>query len=201
MATGATSEFLIEFGNVTSIEYDNDCISSVQGKLNLKIDRGDITNLQYLPDSFDLVCAFDVLEHISNDKLAVQEILRVCKPGGQILITVPANMSLWSEHDEINHHFRRYTITEISNLFDIPNYQKVFISYFNSSLSPIIRIYRVSKRFLKRKTKLLKSDFNSFKTPFLNKVLFKIMNREAQKISNQIPFKRGVSIIAHFVKS
>lgn len=63
-----------------------------------------------LPDAhFDLVMAFDVLEHIEEDDRAVREIVRVLRPGGTALITVPCDMALWSAHDVASGHFRRYT--------------------------------------------------------------------------------------------
>ncbi|MFC4531690.1 class I SAM-dependent methyltransferase [Sphaerisporangium dianthi] len=71
--------------------------------------HADARNLP-LPDGhFDLVLAFDVLEHIQEDDLAVREIFRVLRPGGTALITVPCDMALWSAHDVASGHVRRYT--------------------------------------------------------------------------------------------
>ncbi|GII78701.1 methyltransferase [Sphaerisporangium rufum] len=63
-----------------------------------------------LPDGhFDLALAFDVLEHIEDDAAAAAELVRVLRPGGRLLLAVPCDMALWSEHDVVSGHFRRYT--------------------------------------------------------------------------------------------
>jgi len=65
--------------------------------------------LEFADTRFDLVIASDVLEHIENEAKALSEWTRVLKPGGQMLVFVPAHSYLWSEHDVVNHHFRRYS--------------------------------------------------------------------------------------------
>jgi SAM-dependent methyltransferase len=64
-------------------------------------------------DEFDVVGSFDVIEHIDEDELALQQIARAAKPGGTVLITVPQHPSLWSVADDVGHHKRRYTRTEL----------------------------------------------------------------------------------------
>jgi ubiquinone/menaquinone biosynthesis C-methylase UbiE len=102
IATGKTSEMLAEFGEVTSIEYDSVCAEFVRQKLNIEVIEGSILELPFEDNYFDFVCAFDVVEHVENDKKAISEMKRVCKQKGKICITVPAFQSLWSHHDEIN---------------------------------------------------------------------------------------------------
>ena len=129
---GRSSEYLSKFGKVTSIEYDKFCCEFASEKTGLKIINGSITELPFENDTFDLVCAFDVVEHVEDDQLAVNELKRVTKSNAHVLITVPAYMSLWSHHDVINHHFKRYKENEIKALFKkINNGEEVFSSYFN----------------------------------------------------------------------
>lgn len=130
VATGATSQLLSHFGDVTSVEYDQDCIDFVVSKIDLKIVQGDICALDFSSNSFDLVCALDVIEHVENDQLAADELLRVCKVGGTLVVTVPSFMSLWGIHDEINHHFKRYRLSELLFLFRQKSKIK-YGSYFN----------------------------------------------------------------------
>ena len=108
-ATGKTSEMLSTFGKVTSLEYDQDCCDYAKKQFNMTIINGSILDLPFKDDEFDLVCAFDVIEHVEDDLLGIQEMKRVCNSGGLIVLTVPAYMFLWSQHDEVNHHYRRYT--------------------------------------------------------------------------------------------
>ena len=115
-ATGAGTKMLEEFGNVTSIEYDEDCCKFLNEQLNIKTQQGSITELEFDENTFDLVCAFDVIEHVEQDELAAKEMLRVCKKDGLVFCTVPAFMLLWSEHDVINHHVKRYKLKQFLKL-------------------------------------------------------------------------------------
>jgi 2-polyprenyl-3-methyl-5-hydroxy-6-metoxy-1,4-benzoquinol methylase len=203
-ATGATSEMLNELGKLNSIEYDKDCLAFVNSKLNLKIDWGNILELDFPDNFFDLVCAFDVVEHVENHKKALKELIRTCKNGGTVLMTVPAHMHLWSDHDLVNHHFRRYTTNEVKNLVkEVPGASVEFISYFNSNLYHLIAVFRKINNFLKGKNKVknnLKSDFETFKPGLINQILENIFASESEKISRKISFSNGVSIICHIKK-
>ena len=129
---GRSSQYLSKFGKVTSIEYDKECCEFASEKTGLEIINGSITKLPFSDKSFDLVWTFDVIEHVEDDQLAVSEMKRVIKEDGVIFINVPAFMSLWSHHDVINHHFRRYKIKEIERLFDKQKEgNKIFVSSFN----------------------------------------------------------------------
>lgn len=201
-ATGASSEMLQQFGTVTSTEYDTDCIEFVKEKLDFPIQQADITNLQFADNTYDVVCAFDVIEHVENDPLAVSELVRVCKPSGHILVTVPAFMSLWSEHDEINHHFRRYEVKELESLWNPQPVKKIFTSYFNTRLYPLIAaVRRISQFRKKKKTATLHSDFERFNPGFVNNLFYNIMASEARLLQKKQAFRKGVSILAHYQKN
>jgi 2-polyprenyl-3-methyl-5-hydroxy-6-metoxy-1,4-benzoquinol methylase len=89
-ATGATSDMLTAFGSVMSIEYDAACTQFTKTYLSTPIEQGSILELPFEANQYDLVAALDVIEHVEDHQLAVQELWRVCKPGGHIVITVPA---------------------------------------------------------------------------------------------------------------
>jgi ubiquinone/menaquinone biosynthesis C-methylase UbiE len=116
-ALGASTLMLQEFGNVTSLEYNKECCDFVKEKLGMDFINGSITELPFDDNKFDLVCAFDVVEHVEEDALAIRELHRVCKPGGYTFTTVPTFRFMWSEHDEINEHVRRYTMKSYLALF------------------------------------------------------------------------------------
>lgn len=78
--------------------------------------RADARDLPLQSKEYDLVVAFDVLEHIKEDHLAAAEIARVLRPGATALIAVPCDMALWSAHDEASGHYRRYTRRTLSEL-------------------------------------------------------------------------------------
>ncbi len=118
VATGATNHFLKGYGNVTSVEYDRECALFTYKMSGDPIIVASIEDLPFRTGSFDMVCAFDVIEHVEDDIGAVSEMQRVCKIGGNVIISVPAFMILWSHHDEINQHIKRYKLGEVTTLFN-----------------------------------------------------------------------------------
>ena len=199
VATGATTQMLMTFGSVTSIEYEKSCIDFVEEKLPFEVQEGSILNLYFQDQYFDLVCAFDVIEHVEDDQLAVREMYRVCKPSGNCLITVPAFMHLWSEHDLINHHFRRYTYRGLNSI--LIDLNPIYISYYNMLLYPFILTARVISRIVHKSAhdNKLKSDFEKF-TPgsFIDSILYKVFISESFWLSKRIKLPVGVSLIACF---
>lgn len=145
-ATGKTCELLSQFGTVSSLEYDKDCCDFANEKLNLNIINGSILELPFRDEEFDMVCAFDVIEHVEDDIKGLSEMKRVCKNGGLIVVTVPAFMLLWSNHDVVNHHFRRYTMANLKKLFTKINLNIIRVTYFNTILFlPILTFRLISK--------------------------------------------------------
>jgi SAM-dependent methyltransferase len=202
VATGATSQMLEMFGKVKSIEYDEVCFNFVKEKLQIDIEQGTILDLQFAENSFDLVCAFDVVEHVEDDQLAVKEMIRVCKSKGFVFVTVPAFMDLWSKHDEINYHFKRYTSKTLLPLFDSNTGNVIYHSYFNTILFlPIYLVRWISNKF----PKLFKrdgsgSDHSMFELGFLNKVLYAIFYAENILLKRLVKLPFGVSFMLSFKK-
>lgn len=201
--TGANSVWLSNYGEVTSMEFDQDCIDYSHSKNNLKYVQGSLLELPFADDSFDLVCAFDVIEHIDDHELAVSEMKRVCKPGGSILVTVPAFQHLWSEHDVINHHFRRYTKKSLNALFEKLKGEIIFSSYFNFRLYPLVLLARTIGRLFSNSTKNNppKSDFDKFKPGLTNNLLRKVFSGEKNQIQKRNSFPFGVSLILEWRKN
>ena len=202
VATGATSIMLQQFGKVKSIEYDKLCFEFVKETLQIDIEQGTILDLQFGDNSYDLVCAFDVIEHVQDDVKAVSEMQRVCKPNGSILLAVPALMVLWSKHDEVNHHFKRYTVAELKKLLST-NGNIVYVSYFNSILFPFILAFRIIGNWFPAlfKREGSGSDFSLMKNRFLNMFFYHIMRSESFFLNRNIKLPFGVSAIISWKKS
>jgi SAM-dependent methyltransferase len=202
-ATGGSIAWLSQLGDLTSLEFDSESVEFIRNHLKEKVTQGSILSLPYAEGEFDIVCAFDVIEHVENDKLAVSELNRVCRPGGSVLVTVPAHMHLWNVHDEVNHHFRRYAMTQLRELWTGTSGKIEFASFFNNRFYIPIAVIRKFSSFASRirKQKQLKSDFESFSPGKLNEWLFSIMAGEKTKIERQIPYRLGVSIILHWRKA
>lgn len=192
-ATGATSGMLDSFGKVVSSEYDHETCVFLREELGMEVTEASVTALPFDNESFDLVCAFDVIEHVEDDTLAFLEMKRVCKKNGFIAVTVPADMDLWSQHDEINHHFRRYELKGIQKLVKKAGLRVVYESYFNTWLYPPVLLVRKFKKVFGRKEKPA-SDFDMKMPAWINTVLKQVFSFEKLWFGRKkMPF--GVSIM------
>jgi len=106
--------------------------------------RGDARELPMRTGSLDLVTAFDVLEHIEEDYLAAAEITRVLRPGGTALIAVPADMALWSAHDEAVNHVRRYDRDGLTQAIVKGGLVVENVWSWNVLLRPVVKLRRKS---------------------------------------------------------
>lgn len=138
--------------------------------------------------SFDIITALDVMEHIENESNFLNEIKRLSN-GKYILLTVPAYQFLFTYHDEINNHYRRYNKNRLKKVLLENSFEIVKISYFNFFLFPPFFIVRIIDKIfnLKRIEKEKKSIFNE--------LLYKIFNFEKYLLRKiNLPF--GSSLIA-----
>jgi SAM-dependent methyltransferase len=97
-------------------------------------------------EEFDLIGAFDVLEHIEEDGVALAQIHAACKPGGGVIVTVPQHPSLWSRMDEYAHHKRRYTRVELLNKMYAAGFKVRYVTSFVSLLLPAMWMSRLLQR-------------------------------------------------------
>ena len=140
---------------------------------------------------FDVILAMDVIEHIEDDKSAIKEIERLLKPGGYLIITVPAYQWMWGVQDEVAHHFRRYNVSSLLKIVDSSSFSVLKKSYFNTFLFfPIVAVRFVSKLF---KIKERESDFD-INGKLANFLFYLIFNLES-KFLKFIDFPFGVSIL------
>lgn len=199
VATGATTKMLEKYGKVTSVEYDQECCEFLNKELKIESIQASFTNLPFEPSTFDLVCAFDVIEHIEDDNLALKELKRVLKNEGKFVLTVPAFNFLWSKHDEINHHFRRYTLKNFNHQLQKINLIIIYQTYFNFYFFLPIAFIRSVKKLIVRKSKnkdTTGSDFELLnKFGFLNKLLYYIFKSENYLLSIKFRFPFGISIL------
>jgi SAM-dependent methyltransferase len=105
----------------------------------------DATRIPFL-DEFDVIGAFDVLEHIKADEVVLAQMYRAARPGGGVLITVPQHMALWSQADEEAMHARRYSAAEMRNKLERAGFKIVRMSSFVSLLFPLMAAQRRRRR-------------------------------------------------------
>jgi SAM-dependent methyltransferase len=200
-ALGASTDMLGRYGDVVSVEYEKDCCDFVARSSGKIFINASITDLPFPASSFDLVCAFDVIEHVEDDGRAVREMMRVCRPGGAVAVTVPAFMMLWSHHDVVNHHQRRYRRHELRRLFQSSG-RVVYASYFNSLLFlPIIGIRAITKLVPQKWIRSGSgSDFSLVKSPLLDRVFFNVLSVENSWLRRGCSVPFGVSIFMSWQK-
>lgn len=142
-----------------------------------------------LDQKFDIIIASDCLEHLEDDEKALKNWNNLLKPKGLAYIFVPAFMSLWSKHDEVNMHFRRYKRNELRNKLKNNYFDIIKSSFWNFSLFTPITIARFLSRF-KLSKKNNTGDLD--KLPIFNNLLFTLLNFENMLLKH-INFPIGVS--------
>ncbi|HWH17181.1 MAG TPA: class I SAM-dependent methyltransferase [Allosphingosinicella sp.] len=145
--TGHNVLMLKRFGEVDAIEIDPAARALASERLGKPVGASPLPELPGVEDgAYDLVAILDVLEHVEADREALASIARKLKPGGRILITVPAHPWMWSAHDEVNHHRRRYTRKTLRKVIAEAGLKLDMMSWFNSLLFPLAAAARLAGR-------------------------------------------------------
>ena len=143
-AGGGNTRVLQKLGwDVAALEYGADG-AEVCSERSIPVLRGDATRLPIAPGSLDLVVAFDVLEHLDDDKAAATGIFEALRPGGTFLVAVPADPRLWSAHDDAVGHVRRYTRQTLGDLLTGAGFQLEPMKSWNVLLRPVVALRRRS---------------------------------------------------------
>ena len=111
---------------------------------------GSATGLPFADGSFDVVAAFDVIEHCDPEATALAEIQRVLAPGGRLLMSVPAYNWAWTGHDDLNHHYRRYTRRRAVEAVRAAGLSPVRATYGFGGTFPMFAAQRLVTRFKER---------------------------------------------------
>lgn len=186
--SGGNLKMLSRFGTVQAIELNEDAIEIAQDRNLCKVSKGCLPNIS-TEKKYDLVCLFDVLEHIEEELETLQVLKRIMQDDGTLVLTVPAFEFLWSQHDDANLHKRRYTKKNLERLLEKQGYKVKFSSYFNFFLFPIISLIRLLSKSKNVKT----NDVEEHSKP-INTVLKAIFGFEKRLLPN-IKFPFGVSIL------
>ncbi len=107
--SGGMLETLGSFGAVSGLELKPESVALARGRGYEDIREGVVESVPWPDATFDAVTLLDVLEHTADDRVTLRELRRVVRPGGHLLVTVPAHQLLWSNHDVLNEHYRRYS--------------------------------------------------------------------------------------------
>ncbi len=153
--------------------------------------QGDAERIPLHSDSIDLVVSLDTLEHVPNDVAAFDEILRVLKPGGTLILNVPAYRWLWGPHDEALMHYRRYTRKFLRERLTSAGFEVRKTSYSVFFLFPAVVASRIIEKFRRGEAKVRLPQF----PPFWNRQLVGLMDFEA-KLLKWVGLPYGSSLVA-----
>ena len=162
--------------------------------------RCDATRLPFSNDSLDLVTALDVIEHLDEDEACMREIARVCRPGGHVLLHVPAFPILWSDKDELSHHRRRYRRKQLVALTERSGLSVAQTSYINSFLFPVALLRCLAQRAfggtLPRHATPSAEQLDALYEPpaVLNRLMLGLMAVE-RHITARLPIPFGLSLV------
>jgi SAM-dependent methyltransferase len=189
--TGHNLSMLKRFGKVEASELDPSARALASKRLRGQVKEAKLPDLSMFErDAYDLVALLDVLEHVPDDLGSLRAILKRLKPGGALLLTVPANPWMWSAHDVAHHHFRRYTRKQLKELFSKAGLEVQLLSYFNTLLYPLVAAARIIGKMTRKDT----AD-DQLPGDVVNGVLGRIFGLESGMIG-RMPMPFGVSLLA-----
>ena len=186
--TGANLLMLAEYGDAEGVDISEDALAFCRERGLDKVRLGAGEELPYEDATFDLVTAFDVVEHMDDDLAGLREMRRVLRPGGRVLLFVPTFMFLWGLQDDVSHHRRRYRLPELRRVLEEAGFEIERTTYANITFFlPILLM-----RKLMRLTGIRAESENTINVTALNGVLGRVLGAESSvlKVMN-LPF--GVS--------
>jgi len=194
---GSTLTMLTEFGTVIGLDYSPTALAFSQQRGQRRLVTAALPHLPLPTGSCDVVCALDVIEHIDDDGSAVRELWRICKPAGLMVITVPAYNWLWSEHDDVNEHKRRYVRSELQRMLALPGARVLRLSYMNFVLAPPLIAFRLIQKLIRRRKTNPNELTSDVRQPssLVNRLFYHLFAAEAAWLQHgRLPF--GISLIA-----
>lgn len=131
------TEFPLGWSVVAGCDYSPQALSFCQARGLRQLVRSSGVELPFATGSLDLVMAIDVIEHLDDDEGCVSEMARICRPGGSVLVHVPAFEVLWTDKDDVNHHRRRYRQHQIVALIEGCGLRVETVFHLNTLLFPV----------------------------------------------------------------
>ncbi|MFN4219964.1 MAG: methyltransferase domain-containing protein [bacterium] len=152
-------------------------------------------------NEFDTVCMFDVLEHIDDDDLAIKNVYKMLKIGGEFVLTVPSHKWLWGYTDEISGHKRRYTKREICQKLSDNGFKILVARYFFISIVPLlfIRKFLYTKEFFENSKKKGRNEIDISLNPLLN-IFLLFLTRIENSVNEFLPNFFGGSLFVIAIK-
>ena len=152
---GGILPFLSKYGEVVAVDPEPAAVAAASAR-SFDVRQGGLpADLPFgSNEKFDVITALDVIEHVEADVESLQNLRKLLEPHGRLIVTVPAFQFLWSGHDVINEHKRRYTKAELRTKLQRAGFHVRVISYCNSALFLPIAAVRLLSRKNETKTAL-----------------------------------------------
>lgn len=183
-------------GSVVGMDLFAQGLRNARNRCTCALVQGD-AGLPPFGEQFQIVGMFDVLEHIERDVAALRDVRRMLAPGGAIVITVPAHMSLWSYFDQAAHHARRYSVAELSTKLADAGFDVRYITQFMGAIYPLVWMGRRVNAILgASKDAVARTQQELAITPGLNALLDRALAGEETLIRNRRKITLGTSILA-----
>lgn len=184
---------LARYGQVTGVELSPRSVALARSREVGEVLECSVMAMPFPDGHFNLATSLDVIEHLEDDVGAMRELRRVVAPGGHLLITVPSYQWLWSGHDVLNQHRRRYSERTLLATSAAAGWSPVFVTHFNALLLPVAIVLRALDRF----TKATESSLDLWVPPRpLNWALAQPLNLEAAAIARGRSIPAGLSLLA-----
>jgi SAM-dependent methyltransferase len=193
--TGGMLGHLSRYGSAEGVDSDHAAVSFCRARGLTNVSEASIPPLPFPDARFDLVTAFDLLEHVDDDAAALAEVCRVLAPGGTLFITVPAFGFLWGNQDRISHHRRRYSASVLREHLTAAGLRLRRLTYFNTFLFPPIAAVRLAHRLRPTRGESTSDLEMTDETGATNRVLARVLAAEARLlVRRDLPF--GASLLA-----
>jgi SAM-dependent methyltransferase len=140
---------LADFGNTEGVDISPQAVEFCRQSGLDSVKLGAAEQLPYEDDSFELVTALDVVEHLDDDVAGLREMRRVLRPDGRVLLFVPAFMFLWGVQDDVSNHRRRYTLPSLLKAVEAAGFAVEWSSYANISFFVPTLVVRSVMRWLR----------------------------------------------------
>jgi 2-polyprenyl-3-methyl-5-hydroxy-6-metoxy-1,4-benzoquinol methylase len=181
-------------GSVEGLELSPDAAEAAHVRTGLSVTNGYLADLDPTR-SFDVIVAFDVLEHIADVRTVLRQVRERLRPHGRLILTVPAHQSLWSPFDVASGHERRYTLATLSRALRASGFDIEYTTYFMSVLFPAMWLRR---RLLKGEEHdmgaILDSEFRI--VPGVNQLAYQVLRQEARVVRARRRLPMGTSLAA-----
>ena len=189
--SGRMLDELARYGRVCGVDLSSEAVAAARARGHDVI-RAAIEAMPFAAGAFDLVTCLDVIEHTPDDRVTLAELRRVTRPGGLLIATVPAYQALWSWHDEVNRHYRRYDAPSLRATARAAGWEVVGDTHFNAMLLGPAAAVRIAQR---RRRTHARSDL-ALTPPALNHLLEIPLRLESRLVAAGARLPAGLSLLA-----